>query len=757
MRERPVSGAEATGPISGGRHGWAFAASGRDLAAEGYIEEEYFLAGEATEFALAEDSAYGVDGRWDVVPRQASSFTTRFLVRRPRDPARFSGTVVVHWNNVSLGFEYPGRMNDEIVASGSAWVGATVQTVGLDGLPGAEQRALHGWDAARYGSLSILDDDASFDIFTQIASAVGPDRLGHAEAVDPMGGLPVTRLLALGESQSACRLATYYNAIQPLARRFDGFLLVVYAGGGTRVEADGPGPSLDAIPAELRSFINVMPFGCHRLRTDLAVPVMVLNSETEGPWYRPVRQPDSGTYRLWEVAGAAHLSGGFSAETEAEWQRDFGEVVSVGIVEPVSGPPNTLSFEPVKNAALHHLWSWMRDGTPPPTQARLDFAGEPPALVRDELGNALGGIRLPDLAVPVATHTGASEGVVPDLVGSSVPLPAPTLRALYPDRATYVGRYDRAVAEGLARGYLLDADARRLREGAAAAAIVLCPERRDDDPAATATSTPRGNDTREGMKVTPQAGALGASITGIDLAQPLDEATWAELEKLFLDYLVLAFRGQDITPEQHLAFASRWGTVVPHPYVPSIDGYPGIMRVYDPTPLTQLWHSDFSYARRPPKLSILVARTLPPVGGDTMFANQYAAYDALSDGMKRLLDGLRAVHEGTALAVASGLSQEDVTWTHPVVRTHPQTGRKCLFVNADYTKRFEGMTDEESAPLLAFLYQQGGRAEYTYRHRWADGDVLMWDNRAVLHAVIGDVGGAERSLHRVAVAGDEPR
>ena len=181
------------------------------------------------------------------------------------------------------------------------------------------------------------------------------------------------------------------------------------------------------------------------------------------------------------------------------------------------------------------------------------------------------------------------------------------------------------------------------------------------------------------------------------------------------------------------------------------------MRVYDPTPLTQLWHSDFSYARRPPKLSILVARTLPPVGGDTMFANQYAAYDSLSEGMKRLLTGLRAVNQGTALALESGLSEEDVMWTHPVVRNHPETGRKSLFVNADYTKRFEDMTEAESAPLLRYLYEQGSRAEFTYRHRWQEGDVLMWDNRAVLHAVIGDVGGAERSLHRVAVAGDEPR
>ena len=245
-----------TGPIVGGSHGWPFAAAGPDRLPEGYLEEEYFLEGDAVQYALAPGGEYADDGRWDVVERERSRFRTRFVVRRPIDPARFSGTVVVHWNNVSLGFEFPGRLRDtesEVIASGSAWVGATVQKVGLDGLPGAEARALLGWDPERYGTLSILDDDASFDIFTQIADAVGPDRAGAVSgddsggsgaattAVDPMGGLVVERLLAAGESQSACRLATYYNAIQPVTQRFDGFLLIVYAGCGTRIEAAGSG------------------------------------------------------------------------------------------------------------------------------------------------------------------------------------------------------------------------------------------------------------------------------------------------------------------------------------------------------------------------------------------------------------------------------------------------------------------------------------------------------------------------------------
>jgi hypothetical protein len=442
------------------------------------------------QYALAPGGEYAHDGRWGAVEREPSRFRTRFLVRRPIDPARFSGTVVVNWNNVSLGFDYVGRLRDvqsEVIASGSAWVGASVQKVGLDGLPGAEGRGLINWDPQRYGTLSIPDDDASFDIFTQIADAVGPDRVGAPaggavasaagdRAADPMGGLVVERLLAAGESQSACRLATYYNAIQPITQRFDGFLLIVYAGGGTRIEAAGPGPALESIPAELRAVINVLPFGSHRLRADLAAPVLVLNSETEVLWYQPVRQPDTSTHRLWEVAGTAHLDGGFGERIEAEWQRDFGEVVSMPLIEPVVGPPNTLSYDPAANAALHHLWSWMRDGIPPPEQARVELAeeslmGGQLELVRDDFGNAVGGIRLPDFAVPTATHVGASVGAVPDLAGSSVPFTPERLRALYPDHAAYVERYNRAVDEGLAKGFLLEEDAQRLRAQAAAVPV----------------------------------------------------------------------------------------------------------------------------------------------------------------------------------------------------------------------------------------------------------------------------------------------
>ncbi|NUP31768.1 MAG: hypothetical protein HOU01_08630 [Streptomycetaceae bacterium] len=252
--------------------------------------------------------------------------------------------------------------------------------------------------------------------------------------------------------------------------------------------------------------------------------------------------------------------------------------------------------------------------------------------------------------------------------------------------------------------------------------------------------------------------ALGALVTGVDLATDTSDATVERLQELFLEHQVLCIRGQQaMTPQRQLDFAARWGEISVHPYVPSIDGYPGLMKIYDPNPVTQRWHADTTHAAAPPALSMLLARILPPIGGDTMWADAYAAYEGLSPGLRHTLDGLRAVHRGTELAGDAGLDRAAVTQTHPVARTHPVTGRKALFVNGDYTSHFEGWTVEESAPLLAYLYAQVARPELVYRHRWQVGDLVIWDNRCTQHAVVGDTGGAERVLHRVTIAGDRPR
>ena len=253
------------------------------------------------------------------------------------------------------------------------------------------------------------------------------------------------------------------------------------------------------------------------------------------------------------------------------------------------------------------------------------------------------------------------------------------------------------------------------------------------------------------------AGALGAEINGLDLSTLPDPDTFAAVRAAFLEHQVLCIRGQAaMTPEDHLAFGALWGEVSVHPYVPSIEGYPGIMRIYDPNPITQTWHADTTHMKAPPALTLLLARTLPPVGGDTMFSSAYSAYESLSPGLQQTLLGLRAVHHGTELAASAGLDKDAVTTTHPVVRTHPETGRKALFVNGNYVDQFDGWTIEESQPLLQYLFAQVDRPEFTYRHHWLDGDLVIWDNRCTQHAVVADTAGAERVLHRVTIAGDVP-
>jgi taurine dioxygenase len=262
----------------------------------------------------------------------------------------------------------------------------------------------------------------------------------------------------------------------------------------------------------------------------------------------------------------------------------------------------------------------------------------------------------------------------------------------------------------------------------------------------------------QGVRVRRLAGALGAEVLGVDLTQPLPADVFAEVKAAFLEHQVICIRDQAaMTPDDQLAFAALWGEVAVHPYVPSIDGYPGIMRIYDPNPITQTWHADTTHSARPPALTLLLARVLPEVGGDTMFASAYRAYEALSPGLRVTVDGLRAVHQGTERAADAGLDAQAVTAVHPVVRTHPETGRKALFVNGNYVSQIDGWTEDESAPLLEYLYGVVGRPEHTYRHQWRDGDLVIWDNRCTQHAVVADTAGAERVLHRVTIAGDEPR
>jgi taurine dioxygenase len=270
------------------------------------------------------------------------------------------------------------------------------------------------------------------------------------------------------------------------------------------------------------------------------------------------------------------------------------------------------------------------------------------------------------------------------------------------------------------------------------------------------------------LTVKPLSGAIGAEIHGIDLRSPVPDETVARIRRIWLEHSVIFFRDQDLPPKDFAAFARRFGEVVDYPFLKGLDDSPEVIEVakleHERVNFGGLWHTDTAYLERPPMGTMLVAREVPPYGGDTLFASSYAAYDALSDGMKRLLDPLRAVNSSAKAEKTrtredrkAGEGRKVLEAEHPVVRTHPETGRKALYVNFGHTLRFAGMSEEESAGLLAYLFEHQSRPEFTCRFRWQPGSIALWDNRCALHNPINDYHGHRRIMHRVTLAGDRPQ
>jgi taurine dioxygenase len=274
------------------------------------------------------------------------------------------------------------------------------------------------------------------------------------------------------------------------------------------------------------------------------------------------------------------------------------------------------------------------------------------------------------------------------------------------------------------------------------------------------------------FEVSPVAGALGAEITGIDLARDLDEGLVADIRRVWLDHLVVFFRDQTLPPESLVRFARHLGKPIEYPFIKGIEGFPEVTPVlkleHEKTNFGGLWHSDTAYLEKPPMGTLLIAREVPPFGGDTLFANMYLAYETLSDGMKRMLDGLIAVNssakadatrtrEDRMRTDAKADAKQEYVAEHPVVRTHPETGRKALYVNGGHTVRFKDMTEAESAPILNYLLAHLTRPEFTCRFRWQPGSMAVWDNRCAQHNPVNDYHGYRRLMHRVTLAGDEPR
>ena len=445
------------GPIGGGK-GWPFGLPATDLAAVGYRSDEYFLEGEAVRFGPVAGTELGRDGRWQVEPVGRAPYKTRLVVLRPVDAATFNGTVVVLWNNVTAGYEnFTGGDSAEVFESGFAYVAASVQRVGVHGLPDNPQ-GLRDWDPERYGTLSIPSDDYSFDIFTQVADRVAPDRPG--DVLDPLEGLDVRRVVAQGASQSAARLASYLNGVQPLTRRFDAFFLVMYFGGGTPLQVGDEVMTVSGAAAGAGQ--PRIPEGMHLLRDDLGVPVMVVNTECEATSCYPVRQADSDRFRYWEVAGASHVSLPAMASSSPRMERDFG--FAIPLDDESMQAINQVSVAPVVDAALHHLQAWLADGIAPPVQPRITFTGEPPAIVRDDNAIALGGIRLPQVDVPLGHNSAIRQApdIFARLVGYHESFPDEKVRALYGSRDEYVAQYAEATWAAGAAGVILPRDVESL-------------------------------------------------------------------------------------------------------------------------------------------------------------------------------------------------------------------------------------------------------------------------------------------------------
>lgn len=430
--------AQLEGPITTGTINEPASTAPYDLRAHGYVEAEFFASGTARSYAPS--GPLGRDGKWAVQPAGTAPFRTRIVVRRPSDPSRFNGAVVVEWFNVTAGLEADPEwsyVSDEILRGGYAYVGVSAQALGVNGgpallgVPGASNGGLRAQDPARYGTLSHPGDQYSFDMVSQIARA-----LRAPGGVRVLGALHPRRLLAVGESQSAFFLTAYIDALQWRDRAFDGFLVHSRGGGAAALGGD-PGATQPAA-------------GVH-VRGDISAPVLVFETETDvGPLldYGPARQPDTSRFRLWEVAGTAHA-----------------DAYLVGRVTSLLGCNFTINQGPehfVVQAALHGLDRWVRDGVAPPVAPRLQLAATaPPRLARDDLGNALGGVRTPAVDTPVAALSGQAPpgtSVLCSLFGSTTPFDAPTLVRLYHDRAGYLTAYTRSLDKAIGARFVLPAD-----------------------------------------------------------------------------------------------------------------------------------------------------------------------------------------------------------------------------------------------------------------------------------------------------------
>jgi hypothetical protein len=439
---RADAAARVEGPITGGRRGHAYGGfMGEDLGAHGFVEEEYFVSGVARSFKPL--GALSEDGRWNVAPDQAAPYKTRVIVHRPKDPAQFNGSLICEWTNVSSFHDISNAVNEPFYKAGFAFAAISAQKMGVEGLESAPDTGLRRWDPERYGSLQIPGDGFAYDIFTQAARALASPRA--RSGADPLPGLKVRHSFATGESQSAARLCTYINAIHPLAKFFSGFIPCVLVGGGSELYSPEIIPGESMADYNKRFFTRIVKTS---IRSDLNTPVLIMISESEARFFRVAPQPDSAWLRVWEVAGAVHGSAcdtGYRPDVSA---RD-------GVKDLVGGSGHRMvRFMPTMAAATLAMVRWLERGAALARHPRLLRGSDPRTIEVDADGNALGGVRLPEMQVPTAlfdTKSSPARGV-------RKPFSPERLRALYPTDADYLNRVRAAVEDCEAGDLLLPDD-----------------------------------------------------------------------------------------------------------------------------------------------------------------------------------------------------------------------------------------------------------------------------------------------------------
>jgi Alpha/beta hydrolase domain len=461
-RPRPsAANPTVTGPVTGGKGAIVLpGTTSFSLGSVGYTQSEFFISGHATSYAPT--APLGSDGRWKVAPATTAPYTTRLVVYRPADPAHFNGTVVVEWLNVSAGVDAAAEWlysHNEMIRDGFAYVGVSAQGLGVSALEAA--------DPVRYAALSHPGDSYSYDIFSQAGQAV------RDEASQILSGLHPRRVLAEGESQSATRLTTYIDAIQPLVHEYDGFLVHSRFAGSAAL-SQSPQANIPTPPVVF-------------FRPDLGVPVLGVETETDllELGYLSAQQADSRGFRLWEMAGTSHAdnyetnigaadAGGSKAQGLAELNAMLNPPAGAAGVTCAT-PINTGEEHYLLDAAQYWLSRWVRTGQAPPAPPllKVNTSTSPPSFVTDANGNVEGGIRTPAVDVPVATLSGLGQSgsAFCFLFGTTVPFSAAKLAALYPTHARFVARWAFDTIAGVLRGFIRPADAFELIAAAAAANI----------------------------------------------------------------------------------------------------------------------------------------------------------------------------------------------------------------------------------------------------------------------------------------------